>query len=164
MAWGTPSWVVHLPYCRTISDLPLHKTWLHWMLSSKDPLEENRWNLDACLIIALSFRQNNKCFSTICRLGVGVKSASLYVPFLRQYTGGQNYMNRVRISPWINFLRRKKHSAHGPAPHVLSAVTERGLLQASGYIWLLWYCWSPAQWSIYQGCPGGNAITQFPPD
>lgn len=69
MAWGTPSWVVHLSYCRTISDLSLHRARLHCMLSSKDFLEKKGQNTDACFIIAVSFSQNNKYFSTIWRLG-----------------------------------------------------------------------------------------------
>lgn len=155
-----PVWIVCLPYCRTTHDLPLHKTRLHLVLSSKECLEGKVRTPDAHFTVAVVSRQETKCISTIRRLGTEGISVCLYVPSLRQYRGGQKCMNGVRRSQWITVLRRKKYPAHGPASHLLAIRVMRGLLQANGYAWLWWYLCSPPQ---QERNTGWNSVTHIPP-
>lgn len=98
MVQGMPGWIVCLPYRRTTPDLPLHKTRLHLVLSSKECLEGKVRNPDAHFTVMVVSRQKNNCISAIWRVGTEGISARLYVPFLRQYRGDQKCMNRVRRS------------------------------------------------------------------
>lgn len=163
MVRGMAGWIVCLPYRRTTPDLLLHKTRLHLELSSKERLDGKVRNPDACFTVTVVSRQENKCISTLRRLGSEGTSAHLYVPFLRQYRGSQKCMNGVGRSLWITLLRRKKHPAHGSASRVSAVRAIRGLPQASGYAWLLWYFCCHPQQSVYQECSSGNAVTHIPP-
>ena len=69
MVWGKPGCIVCLPYCRTTPDLPLHKTRLHMVLSSKECLKGKVRNQDAHFTVTVVSRQENKHIPTIQKLG-----------------------------------------------------------------------------------------------
>lgn len=152
-----PVRIVWLLYCRTIPDLPLHKTRLHLVLSSRGfggKGEESR-----CSFHCYSGLQTRgqMCFHSMDAADRGYKRVSMFSSW-RQCRGGQKCMSRVRRSLWITLLRIKIHSAHGSASHVPGVRAIRGLLHTSGCAWLLWYICAHPQ-PVHWGCPGGNAVT-----
>lgn len=63
MVQGMPVWIVCLPYCRTIPDLPLKQTRLHLVLYP-ETLEAKVRNPGTHFTVTVVYRQEDKCVFT----------------------------------------------------------------------------------------------------